>query len=177
MSFQTQGLGGHALYLGFYSKYIRKVLRDFSTLSLIILPQDHVCFFPTRLNSQGAALSPSTPHSLLCLGRCFVNVQFLVEQIQRREGYVNEPKPVRSCLHPFSFLPAHILITIHLIAVGLADKVYEKSKFPFIVFYVYYMYYILIILCTKNISYAVLFGEIICKEILYFIFTNTTSVC
>lgn len=57
--------------------------------------------------------------------------------------------------------------------VGLADRVYGKSKFSFIVVYVYCTYYILIISCAKNVSYTILFGEIICKEIFYFIFTNT----
>lgn len=93
-----------------------------------------------------------------------------------REEYVNEPKPARSHRLPSSFLPARILISFPLIGVGLAERVYGKSKFSFIVVYVHYMYYILIILCAKNVSYVVLFGEIICKEIFYFIFTNTTAV-
>lgn len=106
-----------------------------------------------------------------------VNIWHLVEWVQGREGHVNEPKPARRCLHPFSFLPAHILTTFCLIGVGLADRVDGKSKFSFIVVYIYYMYYILITLCAKNVSSVILFGEMVCKEIFYFIFTNTTAVC
>ena len=59
----------------------------------------------------------------------------------------------------------------------MVERAYRKGKFSFMVVYIYYMCYILISLCAKTVPYVILFGEIICKEIFYFIFTYTTAVC
>lgn len=123
-------------------------------------------------------LSLPTPcHLLLCMWWVLVKVQCLVEQMQRREGWGNEPKDARSYWDPFSFLPAHVLMSLNPIGISSADRIYKKSKFSLIVIDVYYVYCSLIILCAKNVSLAILFGEIICKEIFSFIFTNTSAVC
>lgn len=54
-------------------------------------------------------------------------------------------------------------MSLNSIGISSADRIYTKSKFSLIVIDVYYVYCGLIILCAKNVSLVILFGEIICK--------------
>lgn len=62
-------------------------------------------------------------------------------------------------IRSFSFLPAHVLMSLNSIGMSSADRVHTKSKFSLIVIDVYYVYCSLIILCAKNVSLVILFGR------------------
>lgn len=121
-----------------------QVLRGFLTVHRVLLLR-FLPAVPDRLRLSQEQLCPfvALPCSAHILGRDFISSQGANPRNKgsRFEGcFFFTPKPAGSGSFSLSFLPAHILTSFHLIGVGLADGVYERSRISFIIVYVYHMY-------------------------------------